>query len=415
MDKDLLQLEAKRCLDCKNKPCVTACPAHNDIPNFMKMVKNGAFEAARALWHKTSNLPELCGGLCQNETMCEGACTLNKIHMPVKIGFVEAGIADLYKSIVDYPSKQTSLRHLVIGLGPAGISNALKMAEYGHSVDCIDANQSLGGTVYNFVPEFRFDKKALMDIQNKFDKLKINIRYNTYVGKDVMLKDLIHQYDSIFIADGLGLPASVDIQVDGLKVYYAQDLLNTNIYSRKDLDEILGESVYIVGLGNVAIDMARTLRRVGKSVHIVYRRTIDDAPAGKSEIMAAVEEGVIIHELMGPVSFYLKNGLKHLDCEGTCLVRSPDGGRAQVEHLPNSETTFHIDDLIFATGQKTSEVLFHDSDVIIRPDLSPYATNYNHVFVGGDRINKNKRIVDAMVTGLAVADLIEAGKHENNL
>ncbi len=415
MDKDLLQLEAKRCLDCKTKPCVTACPAHNDIPNFMKLVKNGAFEEARSLWHKSSNLPELCGGLCQNENMCEGACTLNKIHMPVKIGFIEAGVADLFKSIVDYPSKQTERRHLVIGLGPAGIANALKMAEYGHQVECIDANQAIGGTVFNFVPDFRFDKSVLKDIQTKFDQLKIKVQYNTYVGKDLLLKELLHEYDSIFIADGLGLPATVDIQIEGLKVYYAQDLLNSNIYSRTDLNKILGETVFIVGLGNVAIDMARTLRRVGKNVHIVYRRTIDDAPAGKSEIMAAVEEGVVIHELMGPVSFYLKNGLKYLDCEGTCLVRSPEGGRAQVERLPNSETSFHIDDLIFATGQKTSEVLFHDSDVILRPDLSPYATNYPHVFVGGDRINKNKRIVDAMVTGLAVADIIEERMHENNL
>ena len=413
MDTELLIAEAKRCLNCKHQPCVLACPARNDIPKFMMMVKNGAFEEARRIWHLTSNLPELCGALCQNENLCEGACTLNKIHKPVKIGFVESSVATLFKNIVDHPNKLNGKRHLVIGLGPAGLANALKMAEHGYTVEAIDANAKLGGTIYNLVPDFRFEKAVLDDIQHKFDKLGIKVRYNTYVGKDVLLNDLILQYDSVFIADGMGLPAAVDIQVEGLKVYYAQDLLNSNIYSKSDLKDLLGHQVYIVGLGNVAVDMARTLIRLGKEVHIIYRRTIDDAPAGKHEIETAVEEGLVIHELMGPVSFYLKENTKFLDCEGTCLIKSPDGGRNLVQPLPNSETSFHIDDLIFATGQKTNELLFHESGVTLKPEISPYATNYHHVFVGGDRINKNKRIVDAMVTGLAVAQYIEEGFYED--
>jgi glutamate synthase (NADPH/NADH) small chain len=414
MDKFIIQTEAKRCLECKHKPCVYACPAHNNIPEYMSKIKQGLWEEARTIWHSTSNLPELCGSLCQNENMCEGACTLNKIHKPVKIGFIEKGVSELFKEIVDYPKDKINHRHLVIGLGPAGIANALKMAEYGYIVEAIDSNALLGGTVYNLVPDFRFDKSILNDIQHKFDRLGIKIRYNTYVGKDVLLIDLIHQYDTIFIADGLGLPSSVDIQVEHLKVYYAQDLLNKNIYSKKDLSAMLGDKIYIVGLGNVAIDMARTLRRLHKEVHIIYRRTIEDAPAGKSEIEAAINEGVTIHELIGPVSYKMKNKIKLLNCEKTCLVQSTTGGRGLVQRVPNSETYFQIDDLIFATGQKTSEVLFHDSGVVQTPEISPFATNYPHIFVGGDRINKNKRIVDAMVTGLTVANQIAKGSYETN-
>lgn len=206
----------------------------------------------------------------------------------------------------------------------------------------------------------------------------------------------------------------MDIQIEHLKVYYAQDLLNKNIYSKEDLSSMLGEKIYIVGLGNVAIDMARTLRRLNKEVHIIYRRTIEDAPAGKSEIEAAVTEGVVIHELFGPISFKIKDNVKLLDCEKTCLIKSTTGGRDIVERVPNSETTFQVDDLIFATGQKTSEVLFHDSGVIQTPEISSFATNYPHIFVGGDRINKNKRIVDAMVTGLTVANHIAKGFYETN-
>jgi glutamate synthase (NADPH/NADH) small chain len=406
MDKKTLQAEALRCLDCKHKPCVYACPAQNDIPNFMKLVKNGAWEEARTLWHKTSNLPELCGALCQNENMCEGACTLNKIHKPVKIGFIESGIAELFKNYVDYPSKKINKKHLVIGLGPAGIANALKMAEFGYQVEAIDANESLGGTVYNLVPEFRFDKKILKDIIHKFEAVQIKTRYHTYVGKDLFLQDLVLQYDSIFIADGLGLPANVDIHIEGLNVYYAQDLLNRTLYNSNDLRTMLGQRIYIIGLGNVAIDMARTLKRIGKDVHIIYRRTIIDAPAAKSEIEAAVQEGVIIHELMGPIAFQLRNKQKYLDCEKTCLIKSEDGGRDLVENLPGIESSFCVDDLIFATGQKTSDILFHDTGIKLLPNISPYSTSLPHVFVGGDRINKNKRIVDAMVTGLEVAKFI---------
>jgi len=414
VDKYVIQTEAKRCLECKTKPCVFACPAHNNIPEFMKKIKNGLWDEARAIWHVTSNLPELCGALCQNENLCEGACTLNKIHKPVKIGMIEKGVSELFKDVIDYPITKNNKRHLVIGLGPAGISNALKMAELGFDVEAIDSNPKLGGTVYNLVPDFRFDKIILNDIQSKFDLLNIKVKYDTYVGKDIFLKDLIDQYDSIFIADGLGLPSTVDIHVDHLHVFYAQDLLNKYLYSKDDLISLLGKNVYIVGLGNVAIDMARTLRRLHKTVHIIYRRTIDDAPAGKSEIQAAIEEGVVIHELLGPVSFKLKGNDKVLDCEGTCLIKSPTGGRDIVQKVPNSETSFMIDDLIFATGQKTSEVLFHDSGVVQTPEISPFATNYSHIFVGGDRVNKNKRIVDAMVTGITVAKQIAEGIYETN-
>lgn len=412
MDKTLIQIEASRCLDCRSKPCIYACPAHNNIPDYLKKIKNGLWDEARKIWHETSNLPELCGSLCQNETMCEGACTLNKIHKPVRIGFVENEVSKMFIDIVDYPQLTINKKHLVIGLGPAGIANALKMAELGFTVEAIDANAQLGGTVYNLVPDFRFDKSVLKHIQTKFDKLNIKIQYNTFVGKDVLLKDLIHQYDSIFIADGLGLPTSVDIKIDNLPVFYAQDLLNSNIYSLNDLASLLGKKVYIIGLGNVAIDIARTLKRLDKEVHIVYRRTINDAPAGKSEIQNAVDEGIIIHELLSPVAFSMKDDIKVLDCEGTSLVKSPDGLRNTVNICPDIHQLFEIDDLVFATGQKTSDVLFHDSDLIQTPEISPYSTNYEHIFVGGDRVNQNKRIVDAMVTGIEVAKQVAKGFYE---
>jgi glutamate synthase (NADPH/NADH) small chain len=175
---------------------------------------------------------------------------------------------------------------------------------------------------------------------------------------------------------------------------------------------MLGETCFVVGLGNVAIDIARTLIRLGKKVHIAYRRTISKAPAGPSEIEAALHEGVIIHELVAPVHL-IKEGVHHrLTCHNTCLVKKDNESRETVEIIPDSEIQFEIDDLIFATGQRTSELLFKGTSIIPNPTQSPYATNDPYVFIGGDRVTKQKRIVDAMVTGQEVADHIMKGFYE---
>ncbi|MCK7488469.1 MAG: FAD-dependent oxidoreductase [Bacillus subtilis] len=297
--------------------------------------------------------------------------------------------------------------HLVIGLGPSGIANALKMAELGYQVTCFDKQPSLGGSVFNLVPDFRFDKSILDDLTQKLLALNVTIRTGIEVGRDVHLQELMKQYDSIYIGHGLDSPQIVPVETEGVTPYYAVDLLDVHKYTPEQLAKMLGQECAIVGLGNVAVDMARTLVRLGKTVTILYRRTIDEAPAGKHEIMEAVNEGVVIKELLGPVRFYKSGQANYLDCEQNCLIRDAQTARSIISAIPDSQVRFEIDDLIFATGQASSDLLFRGTDVVIDASKSIYHTNHPHVFVGGDRANRHKRIVDAMVSGLEVANWID--------
>ena len=409
-DIDQLVKEASRCLNCPSKPCMQACPAHNPIPEFMDLIKNSKFSEAEELWHKTSNLPELCGLLCPHETLCEGACTLNRVNKPLKIGFLETEIAKMFPEKIRKPQAKNGRKHLVIGLGPAGMANAIKMAENGYSVAAIEADRMLGGAIYHSVPDFRFSESELEVYERRFKDLDIKISYNTVVGKDVFLDDLLDQYDSIFIANGLDIPVPVEIMHEDLVVYYAIDLLQKHKYSQEYLKRILGQRIGIVGLGFVAIDMARTLIRLGKQVEIIYRRVLAEAPASLKEIVAARQEGIKIHELYGPISFRKSDKTKILDCERTCLIHDSSHNRSRIQVVPGETGRFEIDDLIFATGQMSSDLVLKGSKVRLGGECGGCKTNFDHVYVGGDRVNRDKRIVDAMVSGIKVANLISESR-----
>ncbi len=406
VDLEQLVAEASRCLNCVDEPCVTNCPAHNNIPEFMRLVRMRDFSGSRDVWHLTSNLPELCSVLCPHELLCEGHCNLNKVKKPVRIGFVEEGIAKMFANTTDEPQAKNGKRHLVIGLGPAGIANALWMAEHGYHVEALEKDAGLGGAIRHYVPDFRYDVSQLEVYEKRFRDLGIQTTYNTEVGSDVSLDDLVKQYDSVFIAVGLDIPVKVKIEHQDLEVHYAIELLNKNKYNMADLDRMLGETVGVVGLGNVAIDISRVLAHLGKKVHIIYRRTIDDAPASRKEIEEATADGVIIHELLGPVGFRRSKVRKILDCERTCVIKDDQSPRGKITVVPGERIAFELDDLVFATGQLSSDTVFKNSHIRLTEENGCCTTNNPKVFVGGDRVNNEKRIVDAMVSGIEVAKRI---------
>jgi len=401
MDKfQELVAEAARCLDCRHKPCQAACPAQNDIPRFMASVRKGDFGAAKAIWDRTSNLPELCGALCQQEVLCEGACTLNKVHKPVRIGAVERGVALLFWGETEQPATTVDHQHLVIGMGPAGLANAIAMAEAGYQVDAVDANPRIGGAIWNLVPPFRFDANDLSSIEVKLAKLGVRVRYNFAVGRDATLADLVDRYDSVFVAPGLDIPQLVP-GFPGPHVFYAIDLLNRVRHSPVELDRLLGRRVAVVGLGSVACDMARTIARLGRMVTILYRRTLADAPASPKEIAETLAEGIPIEVLVNPTAF--ADGV--VTCEKTALVRDDEHPRGRIVATGES-VSVAADAIVFAVGQVSSDALFAGSGITLRPAVSPYATSDPKVFVGGDRVIREKRIVDAMTSGIEAARAI---------
>jgi len=204
----------------------------------------------------------------------------------------------------------------------------------------------------------------------------------------------------------LDIPVPVQIEHEDLVVYYAIDLLQKHKYSADHLKQILGQKIGIIGLGFVAIDMARTLVRLGKEVEIIYRRVMAEAPASQKEIEAAKREGVKINELYGPVSFHPSEQEKILECERTCLIHDSSHNRSRIQVIPGETNRFLLDDLIFATGQMSSDLVFKGSKIRITDECGGCQTNNRKVYIGGDRVNRDKRIVDAMVSGLKVAALI---------
>lgn len=402
--KEAMMAEARRCLQCKDAPCTKACPAHNPIPAFMKAVRDGDFSAAKALWESTSVLPEICGRLCQNENLCVGHCTMNRLKAPLKIGDLEAGVADLFSEDIPLRAPSNGRRHLVVGLGPAGLANALEMARHGYFVETIDSNSKLGGALRTQIPEFRFDPSVLSVYERRLEALGVVSRWNTVVGRDLFLGDLLPDFDSVFLACGSDLPQISDLDSSGVPLWYAHDLLNRNLHSPEELRSLLGQDVVVIGLGNVAVDIARLLIRLGKRVTIVYRRSVEEAPAGKSEIESALAEGVVIRELRVPRECRLEKGRRSLECDRTAVLLRPDGTRA-IETVPGFAETLALDDLVFATGQRSSDLVLTGTDILPRPDLCLYSTTHPRVFLGGDRVNPDKRIVDAMASGIEAARL----------
>ncbi|MDP3130625.1 MAG: FAD-dependent oxidoreductase, partial [Bacillota bacterium] len=292
-------------------------------------------------------------------------------------------------------------QHLVIGMGPAGLANAIAMAEAGYQVDAVEANPRIGGAIWNLVPPFRFDASDLSSIEVKLAKLGVRVKYNFLVGRDASLRELVRRYDSVFIAHGLDLPQIVP-GFPGPDVFYAIDLLNRVRHAPIELDRLVGGRVVIVGLGSVACDTARTIARLGRDVQIVYRRTLSEAPASPKEIAETLAEGIRIDVLLNPKTFV--NGI--LGCERTELVKDDQAPRGRIVSVPGSNVEIACDTVIFAIGQASSDAVFAGTEIVLRPDRSPYATNDPNVFVGGDRVIKEKRIVDAMVSGIEAAQLI---------
>jgi len=402
--KEFLMAEASRCIQCKTQPCVAACPAHNPIPQALAKLKIGDFEGAYMLWEESTTMPEICGILCPHEMLCEGHCTLDKLHKPIRIGHVEEQLAMLFSGEVRLPSSKRNHRHLVIGLGPAGISNAIRMAEYGFQVDTIEKEPSLGGAILTHVPNFRFDEARLENFKSRFQTLKINTTFSCEVGKDLLLDDLIEEYDTVYIATGLDLPSEISLTKDSsLPVYHAIELLKKRDNHAKEQIALLGKTVGIIGLGNVALDIARTLIREGKEVHVLYRRTIPESPASIKEINMAISEGVHVHELLTPKEFRIVDGTRFLYLEKTQLIHDLSQNKTKVEIIPGSSVAFPLDDVILATGQRSSYEVFNSSRVVISKGKEDFLTNVTNVFVGGDLVNSEKRIVDAVVSGQTVA------------
>lgn len=369
-DKETSIEEAKRCLQCKNKPCMDGCPVEIDIPGFIKCIAEGDFDKAAEVVKDKNSLPAVSGRVCPYEDQCEGVCTLKKIGEPVAIGRLERFIADYERekgAKIPKKAKSTGKKVAIVGSGPAGLTCAGDLAKMGHAVTVFEALHAPGGVLMYGIPEFRLPKKIVNSEVNYIKKLGVEVRYDMVIGKTITVDELFEEYDAVFIGTGAGLPRWLKIPGENLDGVYSANEFLTRVnmmgayrFPECDTPVKIGKIVATFGAGNVAMDCARTSLRLGaEKSYIIYRRSDVEMPARNEEIEHAREEGVIFKLLTNPVKFIGddKGLLTQVECIKMKLGEPDDSGRRRPIPIPDSKETIKIDTALVAIGQSPNPLI----------------------------------------------------------
>lgn len=418
LDLETAKVEAERCIQCPAAPCQVACPVRNDIPGAFWKLENGDVIGAADVFHKTSTMPEMCGRLCPQERLCEGACVVGKNNKPVRIGRLEAFIADYQRENAlgcDAPAPRTGQRVAVVGAGPAGITVAEDMAKAGHAVTMFDAWPEPGGVLRYGIPDFKLEKHVLDERLAELQRLPIEFVGNTYIGLGGQrtVDDLLAEgYDSVFLAQGASIGNPLAIEGGELSgVIQATAFLSRGNLPPEELPESMreplsvGRKVVIIGGGDTSMDCARTAIRLGAdSVTLVYRRTEKEMVGREEERQHAREEGVRFEFLAAPVRFdgTPSGRVRAVELERMELGPPDEGGRRRPQPVPGSAFTLDADTVVLAIGYGAdSEVpasggVLMDRYGLVLVDRETGATNRDGVFAGGDCVNGADLVVTAI-------------------
>ena len=420
--------EARRCLNCPKKPCVSACPVQIDIPAFIACVASEDLEGAYRVLSASSALPAVCGRVCPQENQCEGKCVRGVKGESVAIGRLERFVADWHREHCDeQPSvpQQNGHRVAVIGAGPSGLTAAGDLAKLGYQVTIYEALHLAGGVLVYGIPEFRLPKKI---VQKEIDGLKamgVQILTNMVIGKVLTIDELFEMgFEAVYIASGAGLPRFMGIPGESLKGVYSANEYLTRINLMKaykpDSKTPIKKSrrVAVVGGGNVAMDAARSAKRLGaEEVYIVYRRGMQELPARREEVEHAQEEGIIFKTLTNPVEVLGdENGCV---CGMRCVemeLGEPDAsGRRRPVVKEGSEFTLDVDTMIMSIGtspnpliRSTTPGLETNRHGCIVTNGEDGLTSREGVYAGGDAVTGAATVILAMGAGKQAARAIDA-------
>lgn len=428
--------EAKRCLNCKNRPCVEGCPVNIAIPDFITKVKSGDFEGAYDIISQSSSLPAVCGRVCPQETQCESKCTLGIKFESVGIGRLERFVADRHNANNTAEPKipQPNGRKVaVVGSGPSGLTCAGDLAKKGYKVTVFEALHLAGGVLVYGIPEFRLPKDIVKKEVETLKKYGVDVETNVVIGKTITIDELFEDgYEAVFVGSGAGLPNFMGIAGESLKgVYSANEFLTRanlmKAYAENAQTPIMhAKNVAVVGGGNVAMDAARTALRLGaENVYIVYRRSMDELPARKEEVEHAQEEGIKFEILRNPVEILgynnvadrrdIKNGfvtgIKLIKCE---LGEPDERGRRRPVEIEGSEYVLPVDCVIMAIGTSPNPLIKNTTDGLevnrrggIIIEESTGATSKEGVYAGGDAVTGAATVILAMGAGKTAAKAID--------
>lgn len=408
--------EAQRCIQCPAAPCTKACPVGNDIPGAFALLEIGKLAQAAAVFRQTSEMPELCGRLCPQESLCEGSCVVGKNNKPVAIGKLEAFLADWDRKQrggfpVPDPDRETGLRVAVIGSGPAGLAAAERLREAGHDITVYEAWPKGGGVLRYGIPTFKSAKQV---VDEKIDALQrggVRFRFDTQLGRDLTWADL-DSYDAVFLGHGAGLGKRLELQGEELAgVHTATEFLVRANLPAEDLPPgmqglpDLGDDVVVVGGGDTSMDCVRSAIRLGaKRVTLLYRRTENEMVGREEERRHAREEGVRFEYLATPVALLELRGRVHaVECVRMELGEPDASGRRRPSPIAGSEFVLDASTVVVAVGYDVGhDVLGPDAGIdvndwggIVVDDAG--RTSRPRVYAGGD----NVRGADLVVTALA--------------
>ena len=428
--------EALRCLSCKNMPCVSGCPVNIHIPEFIAKVKEGDFEGAYQVIHKTSSLPAVCGRVCPQETQCEAKCVRGIKGEPVGIGRLERFVADWHNAHSDTaPTVAPSNGHRVaiVGSGPSGLTCAGDLAKKGYKVTVFEALHTAGGVLVYGIPEFRLPKSIVRKEVENLIAMGVDVETNVVIGKTLTVDELLEKgFEAVFIGSGAGLPNFMGIPGESYKgVYSANEFLTrSNLMKayREDPDTPImkGGKVAVVGGGNVAMDAARTALRLGaEKVYIVYRRSMEELPARREEVEHAQEEGIEFLLLNNPVEILgyenpddrrdPKNGfVTGMKCIKMKLGEPDERGRRRPIPIEGSEFVLDVNTVIISIGTSPNpliksttaglEVNNHGGIIV---EEATGATTKEGVYAGGDAVTGAATVISAMGAGKTAAKAID--------
>lgn len=419
--------EAKRCIQCQNPTCVPSCPVSIDIPGFIKKIAEEKFAEAAEILAEYTALPAVCGRVCPQEDQCEKTCVLGKAGDPIAIGKLERFAADwamkegLKLGKVKEPNGH---KVAVIGSGPAGITCAGELAKEGYEVKIFEALHEPGGVLVYGIPEFRLPADDVVQVEiDGLRDLGVEIETNVIVGRTMTVEDIFDEgYEAIFVGSGAGLPMFMDIPGENANgVLSANEFLTRNNLMKAFRPEAetpikVGEKVAVIGGGNVAMDAARTAKRLGADVHIVYRRTEEELPAREEEVVNAMEEEIHFEFLTNPTEILTDEGgwVKGMKCVKMELGEPDESGRRRPIPIEGSEFDFEVDTVIMALGSSpnplipnTTEGLESDSwnRIITKDELAE--TTREGVYAGGDSVTGSATVILAMGAGKEAAKEID--------
>ena len=425
--EEMAMEEASRCLNCKNKPCVSGCPVNVRIPEFVAKVAEGKFEEAYEIITSTNSLPAISGRVCPQENQCEGKCVRGIKGESVSIGRLERFCADYHMKHSDAKAvkpQSNGKKVAVVGAGPSGLTCAGDLAKKGYEVTVFEAFHTAGGVLVYGIPEFRLPKAIVKKEVENLQDLGVEVKTNMVIGRVLSVDELFEMgYKAIFIGSGAGLPSFMGIEGEDLiGVYSANEYLTRTNLMKAYLDDydtpiIKSKSVAVVGGGNVAMDAARCAKRLGaENVYIVYRRGMEEMPARKEEVHHAMEEGIIFKNLNNPVKILGdENGrVRAMECIEMELGEPDASGRRKPIAKEGSNFELPVDTVIMSIGTSPNPLIRSTTPgldtnkrgcLVVNEDTMQ--TTREGVYAGGNAVTGAATVILAMGAGKQAAQSID--------